>query len=402
MSAATVARVMRDWRRSLVLGAVVIAFGVGVPASYAGGGVGQHTAITITSNADFSTCGCVVSGKGTQASPYVIGPWAISAPNPGNDPDPIAVGSAITVDNTPTPTNPSPITDYFTITGISINYDETSLPPNPVYPVIYLRDVQQSTTISNVSANDDGIGIKLDGSSNITLDSVSVNKMNGAGLWLDGSSNITSINGKYKATSDGLPPSSHDADGLYAENSSNLHIGGVAGCPKNGICNTFDYDSGWGVYLPNTSNVVIENASANVDDTGGFVLDGRNHVTLDNSGAEAGGPICISANGAKETSGYLPTDLVGGLMLVNGTSDDTISNDTFNGTSSSSGFSIGDGANGGVNNPFYFDVCMNMQQLLTPPGDPPMGSNIKFSNVCYTTTDIPSSPGLPPTSSCKS
>jgi hypothetical protein len=199
-----------------------------------------------------------------------------------------------------------------------------------------------------------------------------------------------------------LPPSSHDADGLYAENSSNLHIGGVAGCPKNGICNTFDYDSGWGVYLPNTSNVVIENASANVDDTGGFVLDGRNHVTLDNSGAEAGGPICISANGAKETSGYLPTDLVGGLMLVNGTSDDTISNDTFNGTSSSSGFSIGDGANGGVNNPFYFDVCMNMQQLLTPPGDPPMGSNIKFSNVCYTTTDIPSSPGLPPTSSCKS
>jgi hypothetical protein len=40
------------------------------------------------------------------------------------------------------------------------------------------------------------------------------------------------------------------------------------------VCNTFDYDSGWGVYLQNTHDVTIDNASANADDTGGFVLDG--------------------------------------------------------------------------------------------------------------------------------
>jgi hypothetical protein len=250
-----------------------------------------------------------------------------------------------------------------------------------------------------VSANNDGIGIKLDGSSNITLNSINVNKMHGAGLWIDdGSSNITSINGKYKATSDGLSPSSHDADGLYAENSSNLQIGGVAGCPNNGICNTFDYDSGWGVYLKNTSNVVIDNASANADDTGGFVLDGGTNVTLENSRAEAGGPICISLNGARQPSGYLPTDLVGGLMLVDGTYGDTIANDTFNGTSLSSGFTIGDGGNVLEGNPFYFDVCQNQTVPPMAPVHTQMGSPIVFSNVCYTTTSIPT----PPASSCKS
>jgi hypothetical protein len=394
------------------LGAVMIAFGVGAPASYAGGAAGQHQGITITSDADFtaptstSGCRCVVSGDGTTAAtPYVIGPWAITAPN--------ASGSAITVDNS----NPNSnlayhITKYFTITGISVNYNDSD-PAHRSVPVIYLKDVNKQpntkTTISNVSANNDGTGIELDDSHNITLDSISVNKMNGTGIKIiDQSSNIFLSNGKYKATSDGLKPSDHFADGLYAANSSDLYIGGpqVPACPKTGVCNTFDYDSGWGVYLRDTTDVMIDNATANADDTGGYVLDGGSNVTLENSTSEAGGPICISLNGMRSPTGYTPTDLVGGLMLVNGTSSDTISNDTFNGTSSSSGFSIGDGGNGVLtNNPFYFDVCMGMDTMPGLPLHGPMGSNITFSNVCYTRTDIPPTPPpqqLPPTSSCKS
>jgi hypothetical protein len=206
------------------------------------------------------------------------------------------------------------------------------------------------------------------------------------------STGITTTNGKYKATADGEAP--HNEDGLYAVNSSFLKIGGVSKCPQ-GVCNTFDYDSGWGVYLRNTHDVTITNASANADDTGGYVLDGPNtyNVSLTNSTAEAGGPICISLNGVKTPTGYANTDLIGGLMLVNGTHNDTISNDTFNGTSPSSGYSIDDGGN-----PFYFNVCSSTDKYFNPPPDGPMGPNVTFSNVCYTTTDDPT----PPPSSCKS
>ena len=41
----------------------------------------RPAAITISSNADFSACGWVISGNGTAANPFVIGPWAIPAPS---------------------------------------------------------------------------------------------------------------------------------------------------------------------------------------------------------------------------------------------------------------------------------------------------------------------------------
>jgi hypothetical protein len=342
----------------------MVAFAVAASPSYAAGG------ITINGNAGFTTCGCA-TGSGTAGNPYVIGPLAITSPN--------SSGSAITIENT---------TANFTVTGISANYNDS----NPADPVIHLMNVTGPANVSNVTANADGIGVEIDSSSNVALDSISVNKMVGAGLVIKNSTHISTTNGKYKATADGEAP--HNEDGLYAVDSSFLQIGQAAKCPQ-GVCNTFDYDSGWGVYLQNTHDVTVNEASANADDTGGFVLDGSNtyNVTLSNSTAEAGGPICISLNGTKTPTGYANSDLIGGLMLVNGTHNDTISNDTFNGTSASSGFSIGDGGN-----PFYFNVCTSTDTFFNPPPDGPMGPNITFSNVCYTTTDDPT----PPPSSCKS
>jgi hypothetical protein len=358
-------------RRFLLLGATAVAFAAGSVAPSYAGTVGQHLGILITSNADFQSCGCVTSGSGTATHPYVIGPWAITAPN--------AQGSAITVEN---------VTSYFTITGISTNYGDS----NPADPVIHLVGVSQPTNVSNVSANADGTGVQIDSSSNITLDSISVNKMVGAGLVIMNSSNVTTSNSKYKATADGESP--HNEDGLYAYNSSGLHIGGVAACPQSGACNTFDYDSGWGVYLQQSSNVTIDNASANADDTGGYVLDGSSHVNLGNSTAEAGGPICISVNGQKVPTGYANTDLVGGLMLVNNASYNTIHDDTFSGISSSSGYDIA-----GTGNAFYFNVCTGLDTYFNPPPDAQMGSGNTFSNICYSTSNDVT--GLPP-STCKS
>jgi len=333
--------------------------------SFASGQAG----ITINGNAGFASCKCA-TGSGTASNPYVIGPFAITSPN--------SSGSAITVENT---------TADFTITGISANYTNT----NPGDAVIHLSGVTGPATVSNVSANNDGIGIEIDSSSNIALDSISVNKMNGAGLVIKSSTNIATSNSKYKATSDEVPL--HDADGLYAVNSSNLQIGGVAKCPQS-VCNTFDYDSGWGVYLQNTNNVTIDQASANADDTGGYMLDGSSNVTIENSTAEAGGPICISLNGSKEPSGYFNTGLMANLMLFDGAHNNTIENDTFNGFAPASGFDIA-----GTPNTFYFNVCTGADSTTFVPSGTAMGSGNVFSNLCYKTSNDVA--GLPP-STCKS
>jgi hypothetical protein len=276
------------------------------------------------------------------------------------------------------------------VTGISVGYNDS----NPSDITFHLLNVQGPATISNVSANGDGTGVEIDSSSNISLNQVSVNKLLGAGLVINNSSHVTTANGKYKATADGESP--HNEDGLYAVNSSFVSIGGVSACPQSTVCNTFDYDSGYGVYLQNTNNVTINNASANADDTGSYMLDGSNtyNVNLTNSTGEGGGPICITVNNTKVPTGYYDTDLVGGVMLINGAHNNTISGDNFTGMSSLSGYNIASGGN-----PFYYNVCTGAD--ITPlqsPLDGPMGPSNNFSNNCYSTTDIA---GLPP-STCKS
>jgi hypothetical protein len=144
------------------------------------------------------------------------------------------------------------------------------------------------------------------------------------------------------------------------------------------VCNTFDYDSGWGVYLQETNHVLIDQASANADDTGGYILDGSSNVTLENSTAEAGGPICISLEGAKKPSGYFNTGLVGNMMLVNGASNNTIENDTFEGMAATSGYDIA-----GTPNLFYFNVCTKADSPTFVASGSPMGSGNTFSNICY-------------------
>jgi hypothetical protein len=365
-------------RRILVPTVIALAVAVGAPVA-ASAGTGQHGAITITSNSDFTApgsaagCACVTAGNGTAGRPYVIGPWAITAPSGGSS------GWAIKVDN-----SGGGVTSSFAISGISANY--SSVPFTD--PVIVLVDVNNpaGTTISNVSANEDGRGVELDSSSYINLDQLSFNKMIGNALFINGSSHITLSNSKLKSTADGQVP--HNADGLYAVNSAYLSIGGVPACPKSMICNSFDYDTGWGVYLQNTHDVTIDHASANADDTGAFVLDNAWNVDLGNSNAGAGGPICITLNGQKTFTGY-HADLQGGLMLINGSHHNAIHDDQF---SANTGQSIGSGGNG-----FFANPCTNSNEPFSPV-EAPMGSNNTFTNVCYSSTDIAS---LEPVQRCK-
>src|SRR5215469_6460417 len=95
---------------SIVAAAVFYAF----PAVASSPGANAHAAITITSNAGFTSCGCVTSGSGTAGSPYVIGPWAIAAPSGGTH------GWSVKIDN-----SAGLITSYFSIFGISSTYNDT-------------------------------------------------------------------------------------------------------------------------------------------------------------------------------------------------------------------------------------------------------------------------------------
>lgn len=372
---ATVFRVS-SYRAMGAVACVLVLWLLMAAGASAGGGVGRHGPITITSDADFTAvgspngCACVTAGNGTPAAPFVIGPWAISAPSGGTH------GWGLKVDDTG-----GLVTDSFVISGISIGYGGVPFSD----PAIQLVDVNNpsGTTISNVSANADGRGVELDGSSYVALDQLSLNKMIGNALFINGSSHVTLSNSKLKATADGQVP--HNADGLYALNSSYLTIGGVAVCPRSQVCNTFDYDTGWGVYLQNTDHVTIDHASANADDTGAFVLDGSSFVNLGNSQAGAGGPICITLGGQKTFTGYY-TDLQGGLILINGSHDNTIHDDQF---PNNVGVSLGSGGNGVFGNP-----CTNSFEPFSPR-EAGMGSNNTFSNVCYGSTDIADLPPNP-------
>lgn len=367
-------------RRLLVmLSTLTVAALFALPAVPGSAGTGQHTAVTITSNAGFLTCGCVTGGDGTAANPYIIGPWSIPAPSGGTG------GWSVKIDN-----SGGGITDYFSIFGISSTYNDT----NTTDPAIWLVNVHTATAISGnnshpTSGNDLGIGIELDGSSNVSIDGVDYNKGNGTGIYLNGSTNVSINNAKLKATCVICAP--HTGDGIYAVNSSNLQIGTGTDCPNTNPCNDLTYDDGFGIWLVNTHDVVINQADADANDTGGYVLDGSStyNVKLENSTSNGTGNICITYNSNKVNTGYY-TDLQGGLHIINGAHDNTIVNDSFTGNS---GLSIGSGGNG-----FYYNICAGGVNQLFSPVEPMMGAGNTFSNICYSSTNIT---GLPP-STCKS
>lgn len=367
-------------RRLLAVSLITMATAIfAIPAAPALAGVSGHAAITITSDAGFSACGCVTSGNGTAANPYVIGPWSIGAPSGGTS------GWSVKIDN-----SSGGITKYFNIFGISSTYNDT----NSTDPTIWLVDVSTPTSITGNSpdptaGNELGIGIELDNSANISIDGVNYNKGNGTGIYINGSTNVSVNNSKLKATCVICSP--HTGDGIYAVNSSNLQIGTGADCPNSGPCNDLTYEDGFGVWLVNTHDVVINQTTTDANDTGGYVLDGSNtyHVTLENSTSNGTGNICITFNGQKVNTGYL-SDLQGGLHIINGAHDNTIMTDSFTGNT---GLSVGSGGNG-----FYDNICTGNANQPFSPVEAPMGSGNTFSNLCYSTTDIAT---LPP-STCKS
>jgi hypothetical protein len=365
-------------RRVLLASATVVISALGLPAPSASANAApQHAAITITSNQGFLSCHCVTSGDGTAASPYVIGPWTITAPSGGTS------GWSVKVDD-----STGQVSDYFQITGITSAYNDA----NPSDPEIWLVDIHTPTRItsgqnasSSTAANDGGTGVRLDGSSGIALDGLSYNKMNGPGVYLNGSANVTINNSKFKSLGNTRP----NGDGIYAVDSSNVQIGTGADCPANSPCVDTTYDNGYGIDLVDTHDVVINATTASSNDTGGFLLDGPDtyQVSVENSHATGIGPICVTANHQKADTGYY-SDLQNSLSLAGGAHDNSFTSDTFS-IPSGTGYSIASGGNG-----FFIDACADYTREPFAPAEPPAGTGNTFTGVCY--NQPADYPGLPP------
>ena len=345
---------VRSLHRLVVAGALAAA---AVLFSAAPASAVSHAAITITSDANFLSCGCVTGGSGTAADPYIIGPWDVPSPARG--------GWALKVDN-----SKGQVTKFFNVAGINAMFDDTNASDN----LVWLVDVTNQTKIADVTGNNDGTGVRLDSVSNISLDGIAVNKLNGEGVLANSSSNLSIVNSKLKAF----------GNGFHAENSSLIKIG--VGCTTS--CNDFTYDDGRGLWLHNTHDVTVRYLTTSAEDTTAMYLDGTGtyNVDIGNSTANASGSIC-EAGHVGATGLVVDTD--GGIRLVNGTHDNYIHDVTARGNVAQDIASGGDG--------FWLNPCTGVRQPISP-ATAPMGSGNVFANLCYAITNIVD---LPPATTCK-
>ena len=120
--------------------------------------------ILIQSNSDFTTCGCVSSGSGTTASPYIIGPLSISH----------ASGDAITIDGTN-------VTKSFELLNVTLTSNSgTGIVLNHINPS-GTQGISASVFGTATSIQSNNVGILVENSSYVTLDGGNANP-NGQGI----------------------------------------------------------------------------------------------------------------------------------------------------------------------------------------------------------------------------
>lgn len=320
----------------------------------------SHESILITNNSDLSNA--AISGTGTFANPYLIANWQIKN---------LLNGYAIKVDN-----SGGGITKYFNIQCIQSNFEQV---PSNGANFIWLVNVHLPTTISNSQGNSldaHGVkGVQLDHSSNIILDSLSLNRIGSDAVMLDSSDHISIFRSKLKA----------DGVGFHAVNSHHLTIGSPCNLVKGTDCNAFTYDDDRGIWLNNSHDILIQYTITSADDGGGIIIDGKDsyNVNILNGVASGNGPICRMnpLTGIRETTGP-KTDIISGIAIINGAHDINVKGYTLQGDSH---FDI---MNGGDGN--YTNRCTGLTEPL--PMTPKGGDHLDLDGNCYSTTNIDPAP----------
>jgi parallel beta-helix repeat protein len=229
------------------------------------GANGSHAPIVIASDSDFQTCSCVSGGSGTTANPYIIGPWTINSLGPG--------GVGVSVDGTL-------LTKSFTLFNLTLAGNgaasSTGIVLNHINPSGQ-NTISAAVTGPQTSIQSAGIGIVVANSSFVTLDGGGANP-NGAGI---GSGSVGTINKNFTGAID-------------VENSSNVTVRGWQ-FSANGQDNTPDWITfnpslaNWGVggvRLLGSSYSLIEHNAANNCTTVSFALFNSSHNMISNNTAD--------------------------------------------------------------------------------------------------------------------
>ncbi len=307
-----------------------------------------HKPILIRSDGDLTVANGVTSGTGTSSDPYVIGYLKL---------DDLSPGYGLKVDN-----SKGKITKYFNVQCVQSNFKSTA--PSGA-KLIWLVKIHTATRISDVSANPGeapgSTGVQLDSSSNVILDSLSIEKFGYDGVLLSSSAYITVVHTKLKAMH----------NGLTIKNSHDITVGSICNLAAGSDCNEFTYDNGRGIHVLNSYNVNIQYTITSADDTGGVLLDGKGtyNVQLTNGVASGNGPICPSGTPTGERE-----DSVAGLAIVNGAYDINVSGYTLQGNAH---YDMMNGGNG-----LYPNPCTGQLEHLgkaTAPG----GANLNVNGNCY-------------------
>jgi parallel beta-helix repeat protein len=337
---------------------VVAAGVVFVRAGFVHAGGGSHAPIVIQSDSDFSTCSCVSSGAGTTASPYIIGPLTINNAN----------GDAVYIDG-------SKLTKSFELLNLTIAGNSTATDTG-----IVLNHINPSGSQSIVakvygkqtSIQTNNVGILVENSSYVTLDGAGENP-HGAGVSETGAGTINKnlsgaidVETSSHITVKGWQTSTNGGDGNpdwlgFDPSVSHWFVGGVrlfgsSYCTvdhnaanndtsisfsvfdshDNTISNnTADYPFTLNFLLTDGSyrNTVVGNVASTADFIGLMIADplpgqatltlyGPTHDnTVTNNTIHTDGPIGNELSPVDITPAFL-----GGVIVLNGTYNNTITN----------------------------------------------------------------------------
>lgn len=247
---------------------------------------GSHGPIAIAADSDFTACGCVASGSGTAADPYIIGPLAINSTSGTN--------TAVSIDGTV-------LTKSFILFNLTIAGNGSGTSSGILLNHINSgkNNILAKVAGAQTSIQSNGIGIVVENSSNVILDGNGENP-NGAGI----GKSAGAINKNFVGAID-------------IENSSNITVEGWQ-LSANGQDNTPDYIgfdpslANWGVgavRMFKSSSVTVDHNSANNCTTVSFAVFNSSHNTISNN-----------------TADYPFTNNV---LITDGSSYNTVSNNVF-------------------------------------------------------------------------
>ena len=341
--------------------ATVVALEVPI-AGYAAPAMPSHNPISIQSDSDFQHCGCVSSGTGSLSDPYVIGPLAIT----------VTTGPGVLI-------NGAHLTKSFVLSNLRVGGDSTKSSSG-----IELENINSATpmsaTVSGVqtSISHTGTGILISSSTGVTLDGGGANpagpgiKASGAGtinhnavgaVDVEDSSGVTVRGWQFSANG---PPGNPDwigfdpsldrwgvgavrlfgsTDSVVDHNSANndtvVSYSLFDSSSDSVTWNTADY--------PFTSNVMVTDGSSddtvadNVFGTADFIgvlvadpLPGKavqtSYASTHDIVVEGNQDHSDGATGTEIKTGVTPAFL-GGIVLLNGTYDNTVEDNQANSNS---------------------------------------------------------------------